>query len=173
MRKSIILFAVLAASFTITSCGKDDDTTPNNTNNTTNDPPAGGGGGVTEYFKASIDGNAFTATSYDFSIPQGLSDYRISGTDGSKSISIKVSSGTIKAGTYTIEDATQGVQGIAVYGFYQDQTGQVSKSGSLTISKHDVTNKIIEGTFNFNVGDRISGGGQHTISNGSFVIDYN
>lgn len=125
---------------------------------TTSLPPTAGG-----TFKVNIDGSLFapsTATAF-----KGLGKISITGTNGSKSVGITVPD-NVSAGTYALSF-------IGDYSaIYNPGNGTtlLLDDGSLTITNHSVSQKRIEGTFQFTCSD--FSGNSAVLTNGEFSVSY-
>ncbi|ULC60872.1 DUF6252 family protein [Flaviramulus sp. BrNp1-15] len=123
-------------------------------------------------FFAKVDGEEFVEDGIEgalLSIPGTPSIITISATKNSlETISISVNS-DITDGTYDFStfDPPMGQYNLSL------TESAVSDNGTLTITSHDVTNKRIIGTFNFNASSLLGGGGSYEITEGSFDVTYN
>ena len=118
-------------------------------------------------FSAKLDGVAFVPTSV-FAILQS-GKISISVRRGSvETIGLSIPS-TVKTGTYAVEDL--GTDYTFLYNKDLTGNGVFSGAGSLTITSHDTTKKIVKGTFtskytSFMISE------VHNLSEGAFTVSY-
>jgi len=153
MKKSSLII-VLSGLLIFVTCKKEENTLedPNNT---------------VESFTATINGSSFAANSAEIS----GSSIEISGGNATESITFDIGSGK-SAGTYNLSgwNSTSSTIG----GRYRDLTmaGHLyqATSGSVTFTKYDLGNNVIEGTFSFE--GYIMNGDTNTVSltSGAFNV---
>jgi len=127
------------------------------------------GGGNSNTLSADVDGSAFTAPVVNGVLLPGMGTLGITGTDNnaSKSIGFQVPD-NIAVGTYAftgLGGTYIGQYNASATDFYQ------ARSGDLVITKHDVSAKLIEGTFNF-LAKTTGGADSVTVTNGVFSTTY-
>jgi hypothetical protein len=126
---------------------------------TTTVPPTTG-----STIKADIDGVTFTAPSVSGMVQVGK--IALNGTDGSRALGIFLDQ-TITPGTYSMDLAGNNVAYSPTM-----TTPYFTQSGTIVVTKHDVSAKRIEGTFFLTAEDLIGGGPDIIITNGEFAVTY-
>lgn len=120
-------------------------------------------------FTAKVDGELFSGGATSGVVSFGrltLSSLKT----GGKNISLIVPS-DIEPGTYELGSLWETYSASYIASTFSG-TSFISNSGSLTISKHDKTNKRIEGTFSFVATPYLSGTGSVTVTEGEFAVSY-
>lgn len=117
---------------------------------------------------ATIDGTVFDASVVSGLVSSG--NLTITGSDamGQKAIGLTIPA-DITPGTYDL-----GTPGLSIYGAQYNldsNTFLSAASGTLTISEHQVADKIIKGTFSFEATD-LAGPDTASITDGSFELTY-
>jgi len=114
-----------------------------------------------------IDGSTFTASSVNAMVAMGKINISASDAQITQTVGITIDEG-LEAGTYDIG------------GFFGSVTGQynigtevlmMANEGEMIITKHDMENNILEGTFEFEASEMI-GTNSASLTNGSFVVNY-
>ena len=111
-----------------------------------------------------IDGSAFTPATVNALVVAGKIIISASNTNVTETVGLTIDS-DLGPGTYDF-----GVT--SVTGQYNvNNTPMVASSGELTITNHNTTDNVLEGTFYFEASDFI-GGGSKSLTNGSFSVNY-
>jgi len=110
-----------------------------------------------------VDGTTFTAATVYASVIMGKIMITASNSDVSETVGITVPEDT-EAGTYDFN--------FTYIGQYNVGTSYMSaSSGELVITNHNTTDNVLEGTFNFEAENLITGDTK-SLTNGSFSVNY-
>ncbi|MDW7691230.1 DUF6252 family protein [Flammeovirgaceae bacterium SG7u.111] len=157
----------ISGTFSFTLVRAIDNSTVSVTNGTINKVLIGtASGGGSNSFSLKVDGTDWTATSAIAYVALGTLQISATSNDNNKTFSLSMPP-TITPGTYDIES----------FGDYSAQYNigtsvfLTADQGKLIISKHDIQNRTIEGTFNFEASELI-GSNTASITEGSFSVNY-
>ncbi len=143
---------LVSSSLILSGCKKEDDdedVTPTTT--------------YTNVLSAKVDGVAFSASIPLAQMAMGI--LQIGGSNAAGSMQVLMAY-NVTTGTYSVTDDTDE----AIY-WSVGQDSYWPVSGSIVVTKHDVTNNIAEGTFSANL-EELSTSAPVTISNGVFKVKY-
>lgn len=146
---TLLFMASLTVLALFTGCKKDDDE---------DDTPT-----YTNVLSAKIDGMSFTASLPIAQMTMGI--IQIGGSSGAGSMQI-ILSYDVTPGTVSITDNTEE----AIY-WDSGQESYWPGTGSVVVSKHDVVNNVIEGTFTASL-EEFSSSAALEVTNGVFKISY-
>ncbi|MDF2190835.1 DUF6252 family protein [Paraflavitalea sp. CAU 1676] len=117
-------------------------------------------------FKVKIDGTSWTGKTVNGAMVQGNLMITASELDLSKTVGLYMPAG-ITAGTYSFQQLGP-VLGVYITG----TTNLGSQSGTLKITEHNTTTKIIKGTFDFKAVDILGGAASAQMTEGAFTVQY-
>jgi hypothetical protein len=122
--------------------------------------------GTDANFKVKIDGTGWTGKNVTGSVLMGNLMINATELDLSKTVGLSMPA-DISAGTHNL---TQLGPNIGLY--ISGTTTLASSSGTLTITEHNKTTKLIKGTFNFEAKDLMGGTTVSQLTEGSFSVKY-
>lgn len=112
-----------------------------------------------------IDGSSWSGKSVSGMAVQGTLMITATELDLSKTVGLTMPA-TITAGSYTFENDP--ILGVYIKG----TTNLASSSGTLTITEHNTSTKIIKGTFAFKASDLLGSANTAQLTEGSFTVQY-